>query len=194
MPAPSIESLRDTVEEFTAAADLEVYLHYSGQKQTMEMAAIVERYGTSFTAEAVRAVLEAAQGTADDADQRRHIALAQAVAGVCMERELAALGDELATAEAAATITVDGEEMPYHSAPVVLQNEPDRERRRRIEAARLGVVSRLNPLRERLLVRHHELIRELGFSGYTGFYSTLKQIDLAALHSWPEPASSTSTR
>ena len=181
MSAPSIDSLRVTVEEFTAAADLEVYLHYSGRKDTLEMAAIVERYGAGFTPEAVRAVVDAAHNAQDDVERRRHFALAQAVAGVCMERELAALGDELATAEAAATVTVDGEAMPYHSAPVALQNEPDRERRRRIEAARLDEVSRLNPLRERILVRHHELIRELGFSGYTGFYSALKQIDLAAL-------------
>ena len=181
MAAASIATLRDTVEEFTAAADLEVYLHYSGRKETLDTAAIVERYADAFTPEALRTVLDAAQRAGDQAEKRRHVALAQAVAGLCMERELAALGDELATAESAATVVVDGKEMRYHSAAVALQNEPDRARRRRIEDARVAEIARLNPLRERLHVRHHELIRELGFPGYIDFYSTLKQIDLAAL-------------
>jgi hypothetical protein len=98
-----------------------------------------------------------------------------------MERDLAVLADELATAQAQATISVDGRTMPYHSAAVALQNELDRERRRALERARLAEVARLDPLRERLLRRHHELIHELGFEGYTPFYSSLKGIDLQAL-------------
>ena len=181
MAAPSIDQLRDTVEEFSAAADLEFYLHYSGRKERMELAAIVERFGESFTPAALGAVLAAAAAAGDEVERRRHVALAQAVAGVCMERELAALGDQLATAEATATISVDGETMAYHSAAVALQNEPDRDRRRRIDEARLAEVERLNPLREELLARHHELIRGLGLGGYIDFYATLKQIDLVSL-------------
>src|SRR5207245_8591292 len=99
----------------------------------------------------------------------------------CMERELAPLGDEIATVEAQATVAVDGEQVPYRSAAVMVQNERDRERRARIDAARRVEIARLNPLRERLFRRHHELIGELGFPGYVEFYSTLKGIDVAAL-------------
>src|SRR4029077_14666875 len=122
-----------------------------------------------------------ADGESDPAVQRRHRALAQVLADLCMERELAQLGDELGTAQATATIEVDGGTMGYYQAAVEVQNEPDRDRRRRIEAARLAETARLNPLRERLLRRHHELIAQLGFDGYVSFYSTLKGIDVAAL-------------
>jgi hypothetical protein len=177
----SIDSLRDTVEAFHRDANREFYLHGSGQKEALEIAAIVERYGDAFTPEAVRECLEAASGATDDAERRRNTALAQAVAESCMERELAALGDELATAEAQATVDVGGERIPYFSAAVRVQNERDRERRAAIDAARRVVVAELNPLRERLFRRHHELIGELGFAGYVEFYSTLKGIDVSAL-------------
>jgi hypothetical protein len=178
---PTIEALRETVEAYSSAADLEFYRHFSGQKEKLEMAALVERFGGAFTPDAVRMVMQAIDAATDDAERRRHIALAQAVASLCMERELAAPGDQLATAEAAATVTVDGETIPYHSAAVALQNEPDRARRAAIDAARLAEMDTLNPLREHIFTRHHELIAELGFDGYIGFYSTLKQIDLPAL-------------
>jgi hypothetical protein len=177
----SIDALRDAVEAFHRDANREFYLHGSGQKDSLEIAAVVERYGDAFTPEAVRACLDAADAATDGAEKRRHIALAQAVAESCMERELAALGDELATAEAQATVDLDGESIPYFSAAVMVQNERDRSRRAQIEAARRVVVARLNPLRERLFTRHHELIGELGFPGYVEFYSTLKGIDVPAL-------------
>lgn len=181
MSATSIDTVRDAVEAFVSDANREFYLHMSGQKDTLEMAAIVEKYGAAFTPEAMRACLDAADAAGDEATRRRFVALAQAVAESCMERELAALGDEIATAEAQATIEIDGEQVPYFSAAVMLQNEPDRERRRRIDSARHAEMARLNPLRENLLRRHHQLIRDLGFPGYTEFYSTLKGIDVPAL-------------
>jgi hypothetical protein len=176
-----IDTLRDTVEAFHRDANREFYLHGSGQKEQLEIAAIVQRYGDAFTPEAVRACLDAVDAASGDAEKRRAVALAQAVAESCMERELAALGDELATAEATATVEIDGEQVSYFSAAVMVQNERDRARRARIDAARRAVVAQHNPLRERLFRRHHELIGELGFPGYVEFYSTLKGIDVHAL-------------
>lgn len=181
MSTTSIDSLRDAVENYVSDSNREFYLHFSGQKDTLESAAIVARYGAAFTPEAMRECLDAAAAATDPGEKRRYTALAQAVAESCMERELAPLGDEIATAEAQATVTVDGEEIPYHSAAVLMQNERDRARRSRIDDARMAEIARLNPLREQLFRRHHELIGELGFPGYVEFYSTLKGIDVPAL-------------
>jgi len=179
--APSIDELRASVEQYTQEAEYEHYLHFSGRKSSLEMATVVARHAEAFTAEAVRSVLESAQRSTDADERRRHFALAEAVAGVYLDRELAAPGDELATAEAHATVTVGGETVPFHTAAVMVQNELDRQRRAAIEEARMEVMARLNPLRERIFTRHHELIAELGFPGYVEFYATLKQIDLDAL-------------
>src|SRR5258706_1212580 len=64
---------------------------------------------------------------------------------------------------------------------MMAQNATARQRGARIDAARTAEVARLNPLRERLFRRHHELIGALGFPGYVEFYSTLKGIDVQAL-------------
>jgi hypothetical protein len=177
----SVDGLRSTLEAFLREAGMEHYLHFSGQKEALEIFPIVLRHADVFVPDAVRTALAARDATADPAERRRATALAQAVAELCMERDLAMLADELATAQARATVTVDGETIPYHGLAVAVQNQPDRERRRALERARLEETARLDPLRERLLRRHHEAIRELGFESYTAFYSTLKGIDLHSL-------------
>jgi hypothetical protein len=45
----SIDSVRDAVEAFVRDANREFYLHGSGQKETLEIAAIVDKYGPAFT-------------------------------------------------------------------------------------------------------------------------------------------------
>jgi hypothetical protein len=177
----AVDGLRSTLEDLVREGSMEHYLHYSGQKETLEILPIVLRHAGVIVPEAVRTALAARDAASDPAERRRATALAQAVAELCMERDLAALSDELATAQAQATVSVDGQTMPYRSAAVAVQNERDRGRRRALEGARLAETARLDPLRQRLLRRHHELTRELGFEGYIPFYSGLKGIDLRAL-------------
>ncbi|HEY6379843.1 MAG TPA: hypothetical protein VI316_11760, partial [Candidatus Dormibacteraeota bacterium] len=176
-----IDRLREAVAGYVHDADLEVYLHYSGQKDTLDTASIAARYGGEMTIDALRATLAAAAATGDAAESRRLRALAQAVGDLCIERELAPLSDELATLQAVATLDVDGETLGYYASAVVLQNEPDRARRRRLHDARNAVVITHNPLREQIFRRHHELIAGLGYPGYVEFYSDLKGIDVSAL-------------
>jgi hypothetical protein len=177
----AVDDLRSSLEAFVREGSMEHYLHSSGQKDALEIFPIVLRHAGVFGPEAVRTALAARDAAFDPAERRRATALAEAVAELCMGRELALPADELATAQAQATVTVDGETMPYHGAAIAVQNETDRERRRALEEARLAVTAGFDPLRERLLRRHHELIGELGFEGYTTFYSSLKGIDLRAL-------------
>jgi hypothetical protein len=180
MPA-TLDELRAACDRYVEEADREHYLHLSGQKPELELTAISERFGAPFTPAALEAVLDARQRTSERQEHRRHTALAMLVAELCMDRELAPLVDEIGTAQANATVDVDGETIGYYAASVAVANETDRERRHRIEQARLAVVDSLNPMRERLLRRHHELVRDLGFAGYVELYSDLKGIDLRAL-------------
>jgi len=177
----SVDGLRSTLEDFYREASMEHYLHSSGQKEALEIFPIVLRHADVFIPDAVRTALAARDAATDPADRRRATVLAWAVAELCMERDLAMLADELATAQAQATVTVDAETMPYHSVSVAVQNEPDRERRRALERARLAETARLDPVREKLLRRHHAGIRELGFESYTSFYGDFKGIDLRRL-------------
>lgn len=174
-------ALRTALAGYVEEVDREHYLHFSGRKPTLGTAAIVDRWGRAATPEAVRAVIEAATATSDVGERRHLHALAQAAVGLFVERELASVTDELATAEARATVTVDGTTLGYHAAAVALQNEPDRDRRRRLEAARLDVVAGLDPLRRRRFQRHCELLESLGFDDPVALYARVEQIDLDAL-------------
>src|SRR5206468_6666122 len=61
-------------------------------------------------------------------------------------------------------------------------NEPDAERRARIEDARLAAIEEaLNPLHEETLATHHALARELGWSSYRAMCAECKGIDHEAL-------------
>src|SRR5580704_384251 len=157
----SVDGLRGTLEAFLREAGMEHYLHFSGQKDALEIFPIVLRHADVFVPDAVRAALAARDAAADPAERRRATALAETVAELCMARDLAMLSDALATAQAEATVTVGGETIPYHGIQTAVQNEPARERRRALERARLAETARLDPVRERLLRRHHEAVREL---------------------------------
>ncbi|HET9050339.1 MAG TPA: hypothetical protein VFO60_01470 [Candidatus Dormibacteraeota bacterium] len=179
--AARLDDLRAACDRYLEAADRELYLHHSGQKPALDLTAVHGEHGAPFTTAAFAAVLEA-RGDADDVEERRRLTtLAMMVGELCMERELAPVADEIGTAQAESTIEVDGRTIGYYGATVAIQNEADRARRGRIDAARLEAVERLNPLRATLLRRHHDLVRELGYPGYVDFYSDLKGIDLRGL-------------
>ena len=70
---------------------------------------------------------------------------------------------------------------------MVLANEPDRERRRRISEARLQVTAEvLNPLLDRRWRRLHELVGELGYDSYMSLFSEVRAVDLSLLRAVAE--------
>jgi hypothetical protein len=94
----------------------------------------------------------------------------------------AALADELAQREAGLRLSVGGEAIGFRESSVVQANEPDRERRAAIEAARLEATEReLNPLHREALERTRATARELGWPSYRALCEELKGFDLDAL-------------
>jgi hypothetical protein len=98
-------------------------------------------------------------------------------------REAAPLADRLATAEAHATVDVDGERVPYFAISGLLANEPRQERRARLDAALDPVLDSLIGLRRAIWDSHHGLARELGYASYTEMIDELKGLSLQALRS-----------
>src|SRR5205085_261384 len=104
------------------------------------------------------------------------------------EDSMAALGSQphgprrLARREAELALQVDGARIGFRASAVEQANEPDAERRARIEDARLAAIEEaLNPLHEETLATHHALARELGWSSYRAMCAECKGIDLEAL-------------
>ncbi len=176
-----LQQYRHDAEQFLEALEREMYQHFSGLKPVCETAPIYERSPDLFTEASVTA-LDGLYADARD-DERRRIAylLAFAVDGY-MGAETRHLSDDIANTESQMTITVDGEEIGFRAAPVVLANEADRARRERIDAARLAAtVEHLNPLLDRQWRTCHDLARGLGRAHYLDLFGEVKGIDYLAL-------------
>ncbi len=177
-----IATHRSRAEAFIAALEKEVYEHFSGRKEVCDTAAVYDRFPDLFTRDAVvelNRIYDAASG--DDPRRRLAYLLAFTVEGY-VGGETRLLSDEIANTESKASIEVDGERLALRTAPVAQANEADRERRARIQQARLDAVDRLlNPLLDRLWRRAHEVAEGLGYPHYMALYSEVKGIDYLAL-------------
>jgi hypothetical protein len=167
-------------EEFISASDREYHLHFSGQKPSYEVEAIYESHADLFDRGGIEALRELA-GRAGGTWRRAAYLLEFAVGGF-MGRATATQEAAIAEREAALEVELAGERIAYRMAPVAQANEPDPERRRAIESARLALLEEhLNPLHSEALRLAHSLIGELGWRSYRDAYADLRAIDLAAL-------------
>ena len=177
---------RRRAEAFTEALDKEYYLHFSGQKETCDFSAIYERYPELFTRSAVHELQ--AHHIAASGEEKRRLAtlLAFAIEGF-MGEQTKELGDELANTEGKATVTVDGEQVAFRYSSVLLANEPDRERRERIQSARLEIVGTvLNPRHDIIWRNAHGLAADLGYADYLTLFTEIKGIDYPMLRAQTE--------
>jgi hypothetical protein len=176
--AVDLHAYRLRAEEFIGALDREHYLHYSGQKDDSDSASIYDRFQELFSRQTLDE-LDGLYHTSTDEDERRRLAyLLTFVTESFIGEQVKELSDRLAETEAAASIEVDGEKVPYRFASVVQANEPDRARRRTIYDARRRVVSeQLNPLYDEYWRRAHAVAGELGYPTYEALFAEIKAMD-----------------
>jgi hypothetical protein len=125
-----IDALSADADRFLAEMDEETYLHFSGQKETYEVAPIYERHERLTQLDTVLAL-----GASVDGDRRRRELWKFACEGY-LGNFVSEEAERVAELEATLTAAVDGEEIPYRMLKPRLMNEEDRDTRARIEAAR----------------------------------------------------------
>jgi hypothetical protein len=166
-----LDSYRGQADQFMTELMREHYLHFSGQKDELEIEAIYERHADLYS----RAAVEELRGSGN-----REL-LMFAVQGL-IGQETKAEEAELARREAALEIEVDGEKMPLRQSPVVQANEADPDRRWAIHAARLEASEReLMPLQLANHERAAAITKELGWSSMLELCEELSGIDLGEL-------------
>jgi hypothetical protein len=176
-----LQQYRADAEQFLVELDTESYRHFSGLKPVCDTAAVYERHPDLFTEAAVHE-LDRLYAVARDDEKRRLAYLLAFAVGEYLDAETRHLGDDIANTESRTAIVVDGEEINLRAAPVALANEADRERRQRIDDARLAaIVEHLNPLLDRQWHRCHELARGLGRESYLDLFGEVKGVDYLAL-------------
>jgi hypothetical protein len=181
-----LDEYRRRAEAFVGELDKEYYLHFSGQKETCDTASVYDRYPELFTREAVLELNERYPTVRDDPKRQLAYLIAfttEGYLGAATRHE----SDEVANTESRTTIEVDGEQIGLRASSVVQANEADRERRGRIQQARLEAAdSVLNPLLLELWRHEHELARGLGHRDYLALFSEVRGIDYLTLRAQAE--------
>lgn len=183
----NLQHLRVDLEEFAEALSREEYLTRAGFKGESRAAAIRERFAVLARRGTFEAVRERALASPDGDDGRRLRYLAEFLGTTCVEYRLRGVSDRIATAEAAKTVTVDGEQIPLRSVEGRIKNAADRSRREALESARLRAIADLNDLRQEIFESAQEEVRRLGFADHPTFCRELSGVDLVGLRDLSRP-------
>jgi hypothetical protein len=162
----SLDAYRDEADRFIAALDEEYYLHYAGLKDSFELEPIYERFADLTTLTAARELAGHAESGG-----RGEVELWQFACEGYLGSLTRGEAEAVAGIEASLAATVDGEEIPYRMLRPAIANEPDRDRRDRLEATRVELAEeRLMPTWIAHAEKRREGTRALGATTYRELY------------------------
>jgi hypothetical protein len=169
LPAPpserELDAYREQADRFIAELDEEYYLHYAGLKETFELAPIYERHADLTRLEKAQSIGLAVNGGRGVRELWRF-----ACEGYLgdLTREHA---ERAAMLEAELEVPFEGETIPFRMIRPTLANEPDRDRRERLERVRVEIVEeQLNPIYLDAVQIEQRAVRELGAPSYIDLY------------------------
>jgi len=150
-----LDAFRDDADRFLAELDEEYYLHLAGHKPDLEIEQIYERHPELTK-------IETAQRLSTGPTELWRFACDGYLGNLTRSHQ-----EKLADAETALETTVDGERIPYRMLRVVISNEPDRDRRARLEAERLRLLDEeLNPVYLDAARIDRDAVSQLGAPNY----------------------------
>ncbi len=155
--------VRERYDDYREAVSREVYRFRSGQKATLELDEVDDRFGDVTSGDLLAEVDSRVEtGFTEEAreDARR---LALEIRRAVVDRSVRPLAREVGEREAAERLRIDGKERSLFAWQAHLGSERDVERRRRIQEALESAWEGLNPQREELWMRRTELLARLGF-------------------------------
>ena len=165
LPSPAeLDAYREQADRFIAALDEEYYLHYAGHKETLDLTPIYEEHAELTELERARAL----GGAADGARSRElwRFACEGYMGNLTREHQ-----ERIARLEAELEAEVDGEKVGYRMLRPTIANEPDRDKRERLEGARNDLTDEhLNSIYLEAHRRSHEAATELGQPTYLDLY------------------------
>jgi hypothetical protein len=154
-----LDAFRDDADRFIAELDEEYYLHLAGHKETLDLEPIYERHE-----ELTR--LETARRLEGAPTELWRFACEGFLGGLTREH-----AERIAQVEGELEAAVDGERVPYRMLRVAMSNEPDRERRLRLDRARLDLLDEhLNPVYLGAALIDREAVTKLGSPNYYELY------------------------
>jgi hypothetical protein len=156
-----LDAFRQQADRFLAELMEEYYLHLAGHKETLEIQSIYDRYAALTTLESAQSMGTAVNGDRGPRELWR-FACDGFMGKLTTEQEERA-GELQATLE----VEVDGEKVGFRMLRPTIANEPDRDKRRRLELARCEVADEhLNPIYVEAAEIARAAVGELGAKNY----------------------------
>jgi hypothetical protein len=161
-----LDAYRQQADRFIAELDEEAYLHYSGQKDTYELAPIYERHADLTKLEAAQSLGLSVDGTSGGVRELWRFACEGYLGNLTRDH-----AERTATLEAELEVEFEGETIPFRMVRPTIANEPDRSKRARLEAQRNELVEEhLNPIQLDAARIEHRATPELGGDSYADLY------------------------
>jgi hypothetical protein len=160
-----LDAYREDADRFMAELDEEFYLHYAGLKETFDLAPIYERHAGLTELEQVKSI-----GLAVNGGSRVRELWRFACEGYFgdLTRDHA---ERLAELEAELEIELDGERIPFRMVRPTIANEPDRNKRRELDARSNEILDeQMNPLHLEAAQIVQRGARDLDFANYLELY------------------------
>lgn len=169
MPEPlserQLDALRGDADRFIAELDEEDYLHFAGHKETYDLTPIYERHAELTALDTALALGASVNGVRNVRELWRFAC--EGYLGNFVREE----AERVAELEARLTADFEGETISYRNLRPAIANEPDRERRARLERLRNELTEEhLNPLHLRAANVVHRETERLGAPNYTELY------------------------
>lgn len=178
-----LDQYRRDFSEFNIACAREHYLFLSGQKNTLDIAPIYDRYGHLFNRDQLdwlkRELSQSSSNFETDSVSLRRLftfAVEQ-----YLENSVKLLTEQIGESEAAANIECLGRKMTFQDSTVAITTEGNRGYRLAIYQERLGIIESSNDLRGERLAKLHATARTLGYSSYVELFEQLRQLDYSTI-------------
>jgi hypothetical protein len=174
---------RSEFAAYSSALELVHYRHRAGLDAELHTETVYERYGDLFTYEAIKD-LERALAETPSAQETERAAL-RALTGAArigyLEARAKEVTDERARCESLAQVEWEGAQVPAHSVPKRIGNEPVAALRRELMRRWLEAVEACNELRAARFESFQESARTLGFGSYRLLFTEITGTDYEQL-------------
>jgi oligoendopeptidase F len=158
------------LQKFDEALSREHYLNSSGQKDELESSKIYKQFKHLFSKEHIA---EASKSVSD----KKGRLLYDAFVGNFIGNQLKGITDKANSYEAAATIDVNGQRVPFRQVQSLVMNEDIREKRKIIFEATKPVKKKLTSFEKRSWKKVYQLVQELSGKSYVDYLSFIKDVE-----------------
>ena len=165
------DRFRRDIEAFSQLLMREYYLHFSGQKDTFEIARIFDDFKDLYDNMSINYLKERADTSP------AHRKMLTFSMGLKISSYVKELNEKLENEVASSNIEIEGKEIPYYQSYVIMENTKERKRRKEIYEKRLEVIKHTNDLRKDIWTKIYEVEKHYGYENYYQMNVALQEID-----------------